>query len=100
MIEFKLSKENTKIVNSYMIKMKKSMQNEIDAMITMREMRKFPVTRSVNSYVREWKGHNNLYNLGLFKTHTKDVDLEEYIGIKGKIKGFFMSIIWLILGGI
>lgn len=32
--------------------------------------------RSVNSYVREWKAHNLLYRLGLFKSHTQDVDLD------------------------
>ena len=33
--------------------------------------------RSVESWIREWKAHNRLYRLGLFKEHTKDCDLEE-----------------------
>ena len=37
----------------------------------------FVSKRSINSWVREWKAHNRLYKLGLFKEHTKDCDLEE-----------------------
>ena len=31
--------------------------------------------RSYTSLVREWRTHNLLYKLGLFKSHTKDTDL-------------------------
>lgn len=34
--------------------------------------------RSIKSWVREWKAHNRLYKLGLFRSHTKDCDLEEH----------------------
>lgn len=37
----------------------------------------FVSKRSINSWVREWKAHNRLYKLGLFKEHTIDCDLEE-----------------------
>lgn len=33
--------------------------------------------RSIKSWIKEWKTHNRLYRLGLFKSHTKDCDLEE-----------------------
>lgn len=33
--------------------------------------------RSIKSWIREWKAHNRLYRLGLFRSHTKDTDLEE-----------------------
>lgn len=33
--------------------------------------------RSLKSWLKEWKVHNRLYRLGLFKSHTKDCDLEE-----------------------
>ena len=85
------TKENTHVEDSYQIKLRKSIENEVDYIIEIRKARKLPVTRTTNSYVREWKGHNNLYNLGLFTSHTKDVDLEENISI-------FKEIIWLILG--
>lgn len=33
--------------------------------------------RSVRSLLNEWKGHNILYYMGLFRDHTKDVDFED-----------------------
>lgn len=33
--------------------------------------------RSTPSLVREWCAHNLLYRLGLFRSHTKDVDFED-----------------------
>ena len=33
--------------------------------------------RTETSYVREWFAHNWLYSHGLFKSHTKDVDLND-----------------------
>lgn len=33
--------------------------------------------RNETSYMHEIKAHNRLYNLGLFKSHTIDCDLEE-----------------------
>ena len=114
MLDINITKENTHIVNSYLITTKIVMRDEIDYTKMRREVMKYPITRSTESYVREWKGHNRLYNLGewlkkigLFtkfakylQDHAKDADLEEYLGIKGKIKGFLLSIIWLILGGV
>lgn len=85
------TKENTHIEDSYQIKLKKSMENEIEWIKECRKARKYPVTRSTNSYVREWKGHNNLYNIGLFRSHTKDVDLNENNSI-------IEELIWLIIG--
>lgn len=35
--------------------------------------------RNETSYIHEIKAHNRLYNLGLFKSHTIDTDLEENI---------------------
>lgn len=93
MLDINLTKENTHIGNSYIIKTKKSMENEIEYIKLRREARRYPVTRTTNSYVREWKGHNNLYNLHLFRKHTASVDLNENNSI-------IEEIIWLIIGGI
>ena len=38
---------------------------------------KLSPTRSKMSYVREWEAHNWLYRHGMFKSHTKDVDLND-----------------------
>ena len=37
----------------------------------------FGYTRSVNSWSSEWYAHNLLYKFGLFRSHTKDVDINE-----------------------
>lgn len=37
----------------------------------------FKSKRTMKSWLKEWKTHNRLYRLGLFKSHTKDCDLEE-----------------------
>ena len=34
-------------------------------------------SRTIESYIHEWVAHNVLYNLGLFRSHTKDVDLND-----------------------
>ena len=33
--------------------------------------------RTIFSWIKEWKAHNRLYKLGIFKENTKDCDLEE-----------------------
>jgi len=85
------TRNNTHIEDSYEIKLAKSMKNIVEEIIFTREARMLPVTRSVNSYVREWKGHNRLYRLGLFRKHTKDCDLNENNSI-------FEELLWFILG--
>lgn len=83
------TKENTHVEDSY-----KSTDIDLELCYIIREryVRGLPQTRTFDSYKREWKAHNRLYKLGLFKSHTKDVDLEE----PGK---WYLEIIWLILGG-
>ena len=67
-----------------------------------REATKRPVTRTLNSYVREWKAHNRLYYWNINKDnkwskeiveHAKDCDLEEN-------QSKFWAIVYLILGGV
>jgi len=85
------SQFNTHIQDSYQIKLRKSMENEVEFIKQARKIRKYPVTRTTNSYVREWRGHNRLYHIGLFKSHTKDCDLEENISL-------WKELIWMVLG--
>lgn len=47
--------------------------------------------RKMGSLVREWTAHNRLYKLGLYKSHTKDVDLEYPIK-------WYYELAWFILG--
>ena len=82
------SENNTHVEDSYKI-------IDIDLVVSYimgeRFIKNLPITRSFESYVREWKGHNNLYNIGLFRSHTKDVDLNENNSI-------IEEVIWLIIG--
>lgn len=49
--------------------------------------------RTNGSMKREWASHNLLYNLHLFRSHTKDVDLNYpqkwYVSLAYNIFGFF-----------
>ena len=85
------SKDNTHVEDSYQIKSKKSIENEVDWIKDIRKARKLPVTRTTNSYVREWIGHNRLYRLGIKKDHTRSVDLNENNSI-------FEELIWILIG--
>lgn len=33
--------------------------------------------RTIDSWEKEWIAHNRMYKLGLYRSHTKDVDLDE-----------------------
>lgn len=73
-IKIKYNEHNIKILNSYKIKDKYLMRFILNDFLAIT---KFKSKRSVNSWIREWKSHNRLYKLGLFKSHTTDCDLEE-----------------------
>ena len=85
-------KENcTTVINSYQVRKEKDIKYYVNSIIDHRKKNNLPVTRDFNSYVSEWKAHNRLYNLGMARSHTKNVDLEENISRKNEM-------IWRILG--
>lgn len=92
-IEVFYTKENTHVVNSYLIKTRKAIREEVETIIFVREARMYPIRSTKGSYINEWKAHNRLYQLGLFTSHTKDVDFEEP-------ENAFMRLIYFIIGGI
>lgn len=77
-IKCSISENLTTIHDSYSIE-NDEIEDLIKEVIEVRKKNKYKVTRSVKSYVKEVKSHNKLYELGLFKTNTKDTDLEENI---------------------
>ena len=87
------SMTNTHVENSYLLTTQKAIREQVKEILEYRNITKRPVTRSINSYVREWRGHNRLYKWDIARSHTKDVDLNENNSI-------FEEIIWLIIGGI
>ena len=78
-IELKLYPTYSKIINSYLISTKNDYKELIDILITSRKSLNYAISRSNKSYECEVRAHNRLYKLGLFKSHTKDTDLEENI---------------------
>lgn len=71
------SPTNTHIENSYIVKSRKDMR---DLLIAIEydsncgdAVRRIPK----NTMIREWRAHNLLYALGIARTRTRDVDLNE-----------------------
>ena len=72
----KVSKNNIHIEDSYKVNRKDDMQivlNDIRANHSLEESD--VLKRTDSSLIKEWRVHNVLYNLHLFRKHTKDVDL-------------------------
>ena len=72
----KVSKNNIHIENSCEVNTKEDMQivlTDIRADYSLEESD--VLKRTDSSLIKEWRVHNVLYNLHLFRTHTKDVDL-------------------------
>lgn len=71
----KLTRNNTHILNSYLVESKAEMRDYL------RRLRQVAEENAVNrrdleSMVREWRSHNLFYFLHIFRSRTKDVDLE------------------------
>ena len=73
-----VEKDLTTIHHSYLLS-DEEIDKTVDEIIKFRQKKKYKVTRSKESYVREVKAHKRLYNLDLFENHTMHVDLEENI---------------------
>lgn len=89
-MEYIISKGNCKIINSYKTTDKKVMLDFINKL--REEYKEFQVRTSL-SYYREWKAHNILYKLGLFRNHTRDTDLNVDEKLSRRICYFIISLI-------
>ena len=71
-INYSIWGNNCQIKDSFLIKSKKIKYEFLNYLV-----RKCPEfkARSIKSYYREWKVHNVLYKLHLFRKSTKDTDL-------------------------
>ena len=79
---------NYHYTDSYKITSISTIESEINRLLTERLL---SPTRTTKSYVKEWHAHNVLYKLGLFRSHTKDVDLNDD---ETFLKLFMYSLIW------
>ena len=71
----RLTPTNTHIFNSYLVKTKAEMREYLQR---LREVATGNAVnqRDMESMVREWRSHNLFYWLHIFRSRTKDVDLE------------------------
>ena len=68
----------TKVYDSYKYS-NSEIEQAVEEIMQKRKELGLPVTRTKSSYISEWKSHNRLYKLGIQRSRTKDVDLEEEI---------------------
>lgn len=68
--------DNIHIKDSYLIKKERLMVRKLNQLKQIMPESKV-WNRSLKSLIFEWKTHNLLYELHLFRSHTTDVDLEE-----------------------
>lgn len=74
---YKISKNNIHIKDSYKLHKKSEMLsiiNEIRSRYSEDEC--LPLKRTNKSLLNEWAAHNLVYDLHMFRSHTKDVDLD------------------------
>ena len=93
----KVSKNNIHIEDSYKVNRKDDMQIVLSDIRANHSLEESDVLkRTDSSLIKEWRVHNVLYNLHLFREHTKDVDLDypqsKMIKIAYSIAYFIVSI--------
>ena len=74
--QVKLSAENTHITDSYLIQSKEEMRVFLQAIREQCDPGMAILQRSLSSLIAEWRSHNLFYYLHVFRSRTKDVDLE------------------------
>lgn len=74
----KLSRDNTHIYDSYLVRSKADMRKFLVDVREQCDPDMAVAVRSMKSLVCEWRSHNLFYYLHVFRSRTKDVDLERY----------------------
>jgi len=72
-VKIQYDKTNVRIIDSYKVK-EKDMK---DILFWFLFKTGYESKRDIDSWLKEWKAHNRLYKLGLYRSHTVDCDLEE-----------------------
>lgn len=76
-VTIKVTEKNIHIYDSYLIKSRKIMEEMLHFALEKMIMRYGKTHgRTVDDMIIEWRAHNFLYDLGLLRSHTKDVDLD------------------------
>lgn len=82
---------NIHIIDSYKIKSRKEKRQILEGLKETEPGCQVLKNRKMCSLINEWTAHNRLYRLGLYRSHTKDVDLEWPIK-------WWHNVIWNIIG--
>lgn len=72
----KTTPTNTHIYDSYLIRSKAAIRAYLQALREQASPEMAVNQRDLESQVREWRSHNLFYWLHIFRSRTKDVDLE------------------------
>lgn len=72
----KTTPDNTHILDSYLIRSKEAIRAYLQALREQSSPEMAVNRRDMESMVREWRSHNFFYWLHVFRSRTKDVDLE------------------------
>ncbi len=72
----KLTYDNTHINDSYLIRSKEDMRKFLMAIREQCNPDMAVAVRDMKSLICEWRSHNLFYYLRVFRSRTKDVDLE------------------------
>lgn len=73
---FIVTDKNIEIRDSYKVSVTDEMKDILNSLREEYPDNSVLIKRKNSSLIREWKGHNFLYKLGIFRSHTKDVDLD------------------------
>ena len=93
-IMYNMTKENVHIEDSYKIRNASEMK-EILELIGSEALRYcIPYERSINSWLREWKAHNYLYDMKYEVARTGSVDLNENESLIRRIGYFFLALFY------
>ena len=71
-----VTETNTHIVDSCLVKSKADMRAYLEDLRKSSSPEMAVNQRDVESMVREWRSHNLFYKFHIFRSRTKDVDLE------------------------
>ena len=74
----KLSRENTHIINSYLVRGKGEMRAFLEEIRKQCDPDMAVAVRSMKSLICEWRSHNLFYYLHVFRSRTRDVDMERH----------------------
>jgi len=67
---------NTHINDSYIIRSKAAMREYLSTLRELYGPEMAVSKRNLESQLREWRSHNLFYHIHIFRSRTKDVDLE------------------------